>query len=209
MGAELTDLLRLERSQIGPAAETLVKAFHTYPLLQNPFPDEAQRHRVGNYFHLYSLHYGIRYGEAYAASPNLEGVAIWIPSTALPMTLWRMIRAVPLSVLFGLGRSGAARIRHVGDFIDAAHKRLAPFEHWYLQVIGVDPQCQGQGHAGRLLGPMLARIDEERLPCYLETLVEKNVRLYEHFGFEVVEEAPIPKSSLTNWAMLRKAQQSA
>jgi ribosomal protein S18 acetylase RimI-like enzyme len=120
-----------------------------------------------------------------------------------------MIRAVPLSVLFGLGRSGAARIRHVGDFIDAAHKRLAPFEHWYLQAIGVDPLSQGKGYAGRLLRPMIARMDEERLPCYLETLVEKNVRLYEHFGFEVIEEAPIPRTNLTNWAMLRKARPSA
>jgi hypothetical protein len=51
---------------------------------------------------------------------------------------------------------------------------------------------------------MLARIDEAGLPCYLETLEEQNIRLYEHFGFTVAEESAIPETSLTNWAMLRE-----
>ena len=53
---------------------------------------------------------------------------------------------------------------------------------------------------------MLDRIDEAGLPCYLETLEEQNVRLYEHFGFVVAEESAIPRTNLTNWAMLREAR---
>lgn len=53
---------------------------------------------------------------------------------------------------------------------------------------------------------MLDRIDEAGLPCYLETLEEQNVRLYEHFGFVVAEESAIPGTNLTNWAMLREAR---
>jgi hypothetical protein len=53
---------------------------------------------------------------------------------------------------------------------------------------------------------MLARIDEAGLPCYLETLEERNVRIYEHFGFTVAEESAIPETNLTNWAMLRKVR---
>jgi hypothetical protein len=50
---------------------------------------------------------------------------------------------------------------------------------------------------------MLARIDKEGLPSYLETQEEKNVPLYEHFGFKVLEEVNIPDLDVTNWAMLR------
>jgi len=75
-----------------------------------------------------------------------------------------------------------------------------------LQVIGVDPQFQGKGYAGKLLEPMLARIDEEGLSCYLETQDEADVRLYEHFGFKVIEKSTIPETNLTNWAMLRNSQ---
>lgn len=97
-------------------------------------------------------------------------------------------------------------MRYFGEYIDAVHKRLAPFKHWYLLIIGVDPQFKGKGYAGKLLRPMFARIDEEGLPCYLETLGEKNVTLYEHFGFRMVEKSAIPETKLTSWAMLREVQ---
>lgn len=97
-------------------------------------------------------------------------------------------------------------MKYLGEYIDVMHKRLAPFKHWFLQIIGVDPEFQGKGYAGKLLRPMLSRIDEEGLACYLETLDERNVLLYEHFGFRVVEKATIPKTSLTSWAMLREVQ---
>ena len=96
-------------------------------------------------------------------------------------------------------------MKPVGDYIDAVHQRLAPFRHGFLQTIGVDPQFQGKGYAGRLLKPMLTRMDKEGLPCYLETLDEKNVPLYEHFGFRVLDESVIPGTELTSWAMLREA----
>lgn len=54
--------------------------------------------------------------------------------------------------------------------------------------------------------PMLARIDEEGLPCYLETLDGANVPLYEHLGFRKAEEAVIPQTDLTNCAMLKEAR---
>jgi ribosomal protein S18 acetylase RimI-like enzyme len=84
------------------------------------------------------------------------------------------------------------------------HARLAPFKHTYLQSLGVDPQFQGEGHAGKLLKHMLSRLDSTHMPCYLETAEEHNVRLYKHFGFRVVDESNVPGTSLTNWAMLRK-----
>ena len=204
MCADLQNLARLNKSHVGPAAEVLARAFRDYPLLRCSYSDESQRQRIAHYFFRYSLYYGIRYGETYATSPNLEGIAVWISSDNFPVTFWRTVRAVPVSVILGFGREGGGRMKYAGDYIDAMHKRLAPFKHWFLQTIGVEPRFQGQGYAGELLRPMLARIDEEGLPCYLETLDEKNVRLYEHFGFKVVEKAIVPKTSLTIWAMLRE-----
>ena len=206
MSAELRDLVQLNKPHIRAAAEVLSRAFRDYPLLQYSFADESKRERIARYFFRLNLHYGIRYGEAYAASPNLEGVAVWIPSDSHPVTFWRLIRSVPLSVIFGFGRYGGGRMKHPGEHMDAVQTRLAPFKHWFLQTIGVDPQFQGKGYAGKLLRPMLSRIDEEGLACYLETLDERNVLLYEHFGFRVVEKSTIPETELTNWAMLREVR---
>jgi len=202
----LKNLLQLNKSHIEPAAGILVRAFRDYPLLQDSFSDELQRRRVAPYFFRFSLYYGIKYGETYATTPNLEGVAVWIPSENFSVTFWRAVRSVPLSVILGFGREGGGRMKYLGEYINVMHKRLAPFKHWFLQTIGVDPEFQGKGYAGKLLRPMLSRIDEEGLACYLETLDERNVLLYEHFGFRVVEKATIPKTSLTSWAMLREVQ---
>ena len=204
MGTDLKDLVRLNKSHSKPAAEVLSRAFQIYPLLQYYFPDELERKKIAHYFLSFVVFSGIRYGETYATSPNLEGVAVWISSDNYPVTFLRLVRSVPLSAIFGFGMYGGFRMRRLGEHIDAIHNRLAPFKHWFLQTIGVDPQFQGKGYAGKLLKPMFARIDEEGLPCYLETLDEPNVPLYEHFSFKVIEKSTIPQTSLTNWAMLRE-----
>ncbi len=204
MNAELEDLLRLNKPHIKPAVRVLTEAFQNYPLLNYYYPDELAKKRIAHYFLSLELFSSIRYGEIYATSHNLEGVAVWIPSDKYPMTFCRLLRSVPLSVIFGLGRYGGNKMKHLSDYIDAVHQRLAPFKHWFLQTVGVKPQSQGRGYASKLIRPMLARIDEEGLPCYLETMSEHNVQLYEHLGFKVVDKSTIPKTNLTNWAMLSK-----
>jgi len=206
MVADLNGLVRLTKAQVKPAAEMMARVFQNYPLLQYYFPDELERKKIASYFVSVAVFSGIRYGEIYATSPNLEGVAVWFPPGNYPVTIWKLVRSVPLSVIFGFGRHGGGRMRQLNEYIDAVHRRLAPFKHWFLQVIGVDPQFQGKGYAGKLLEPMLARIDEEDLPCYLETFDEHNVSFYEHFGFKVIEKSTIPETDFTNWAMLRNSQ---
>ncbi|MFC1899545.1 GNAT family N-acetyltransferase [Chloroflexota bacterium] len=198
----------LNKSYVKQAARTLTKVFWNHPPLQYCYPDEAEREKVAPYFFSLSLSNGIRYGEVHATSPELEGIAIWLPSDNYPVTMWKLLRSVPLSDIFGFGKYGGSRMRGLGQHIDLVHSKQAPFKHLFLQAIGVDSQFQGKGYASKLIRPMLSRIDEEGLPCYLETLEEQNVLLYEHFGFEIVEESMIPKTSLTNWAMLRQGSLS-
>ncbi|MFC2024494.1 GNAT family N-acetyltransferase [Chloroflexota bacterium] len=200
------EIVRLDKSHGKHAVEVLVRTFWNHPPLQYYFPNELERESIAPYlFSLYILT-GVRYGEVYATSPNLEGIAVWLPSENYPVTSWRLLRAVPPAKVLGLARNGASRMRGFGQYLDAVHSRLAPFRHWYLQAIGVDPRFQGRGYAGKLLRQMLARIDEASLPCYLDTLEERNVQIYEHFDFAVVEESKVPETNLTSWAMLRKVR---
>ncbi|MDY6893197.1 MAG: GNAT family N-acetyltransferase [Chloroflexota bacterium] len=206
MDSSFDNLVKLDKSCIKPAVDVLVKAFWNYPLFLHYFPNEQQRANIAPYFLSFSVFSGVSYGEVYATSPNLEGVAVWMPSKNYPLSFWRFLRSIPLSVSIGFGRHRGARLQAAGSFIDSVHKRLVPYNHWYLEVLGVEPLFQKQGFSSRLLRPMLARIDEEGLPCYLETLDEQDVSIYEHFGFKVIEKADIPRTGLTNWAMLREAR---
>jgi ribosomal protein S18 acetylase RimI-like enzyme len=147
---------------------------------------------------------GIKYGEVYATSNNLEGIAVWFPSNNYPITFWKMLRSVPISKIFGFGKLGASKLKSFNEHIENIHRQHVPFKHWFLQAIGVTPRLHGKGYATKLLNPMLNRIDKEDLPCYLETILEKNVSLYEHFGFKTIDKSNIPETPLMNWAMLRK-----
>lgn len=75
---------------------------------------------------------------------------------------------------------------------------------WYLYDLAVRPQYQGKGGASRLLRPMLAYFDRIGANCYLETHDAKNVAMYEHFGFAIVEFPTLPHSELRHYAMQRK-----
>ena len=54
-----------------------------------------------------------------------------------------------------------------------------------------------------LLNPMLKRIDDEKLPIWLETNLKRNVIFYEHFDFNILEEIIIPNTNIVNWFMIR------
>jgi len=180
----------------------LARAFQDDPLSSYFFPNTSQRERMQCYAFEFMLRFSISYGEVYTTSPNLEGSAAWLPSDN-DVTLWRIIQQGGLLLYFKFGRESASRQFTVFTFITSIHKRHAPFRHWYLALIGIAPSFQGKGYASTLLRPLLARLDGEHLPCYLETQNEKNVPIYQHFGFKVVEEATIPGTEIRNWAMLR------
>ena len=63
---------------------------------------------------------------------------------------------------------------------------------------------QGKGYARSLLRAMLGRIDNERLPCYLETQNQSNLPIYRHYGFKVIKDVIIPGTKLHHWLMLRE-----
>jgi len=199
-------LLRLTLRERDAATAVLGRAFAEYELLRYYFQDKTQRRAVADTFGFIALSIGLKYGEVYASSEKLEGVAAWLPPGKAFFGGWQIIRSVPLSILFRFGRQGAGRLRAYGRYIDNVHRKLVPYPHWYLQIIGVDPANQGQGFSSRLLRPVLKRIDREQMPCYLETNTGKNVTIYRRFGFEVVSEDKIPGTEVTSFAMLRKVQ---
>ena len=60
--------------------------------------------------------------------------------------------------------------------------------HWYLAVLGTDPERQGEGIGRRVLRPVLEECDRLEMPAYLETGTERNVAFYTRHGFRVTDE---------------------
>ena len=60
-----------------------------------------------------------------------------------------------------------------------------PEPHWHIGPVGVRPELHGRGIGRILLETFLAEIDEQGAAAFLETDVDRNVVLYQHFGFTV------------------------
>ena len=205
MNSEIESIVPINKRQAEPAIEALKNAFKETYSVKYYLPNGVNREKAIRCFLSIGVQTGIKYGEVYATSSNYEGVAIWMYSDNLPITTWKMLGSVSPMAVLGFVRNGGLKMMRVGEYVEKAHKRLAPSKHWYLQTISVDPKFQGKGYAGKLIRPMLAKIDIQHLPCYLETFEEKNASIYERFGFKVIERSPIPQTPLENFAMLRDA----
>ena len=203
MASDLTDLLRLTKSQARMAGEMCGRAFQDVPMFVSLIPDDAVRKKTLHHLFEFVVRYGVLFGKVYAPSTNVEGVAVWLPSDKVNMTIWGVIRSGGMSLLTKVDRGILKRFQAVDAAILKTHNRLASFPHWYLALIGVEPVFQGRGYAKTLLEAMLTRIDGEHLPCYLETNTRKNVSIFKRYGFKVVEEFVISDTGIENWAMLR------
>ena len=85
--------------------------------------------------------------------------------------------------------------------VDRMHKKYAPEKHYYLDTLGVSPKYWNQGLASKLVKPFLQKAEKESKSVYLETMTERNVGMYEHFGFKNMEHAYFPKQDLSVWAL--------
>lgn len=59
--------------------------------------------------------------------------------------------------------------------------------HWYLPVMGVVPERQGQGLGTALMRPVLERCDATGVMAYLEATTERSRALYSRLGFEQMD----------------------
>lgn len=206
MSKDRLSTIRMQKSQIKSASEMFSRAMQEDPLFSYFIPDSSERKIKSKYILEGMIRYGAIYGEVHATSTSLEVAAIWLRSEKAKMSFWMMIRSMGLFWLFNyskVGRDVMSRMMSYINFSFSTHSRIAPYPHWYLWILGVDPKYQGKGYASTLLKPMFTRIDQENLPCYLETNNEKNIPIYQHYGFKLVEEILIPGTAIRNWVMLR------
>ncbi|WP_370086430.1 hypothetical protein [Ekhidna sp.] len=80
------------------------------------------------------------------------------------------------------------------------HRPAPPYlNFWFL---GVDPDRKGSGGVHDLKQGIFRLSEEKNLPILLETSVERNMRVYERFGFHVYHTWK-PSTDYTLWFMTR------
>ncbi len=174
----------------------LARSFDDDPLMTWMFPEGVGRRR--NLPRLFEalVRTALPLGEVYTTE-SLRGAAIWNPPGTFPLG-WRT------NAKMGLNMARLLRRRLVVCaaglmYFDTHHPREP---HWYLQMLGTDPQWQQKGVGSALLSGVLERCDATGERVYLEASKEKNIAFYARHGFAVTEEMKVPRGP-TIWAMWR------
>jgi ribosomal protein S18 acetylase RimI-like enzyme len=200
------DFRPLTLLDVEPAAQVLSQAFVNDPLCVYMLPGQNTRVKTLYKFFLVYGELNIRNNRGYGVGDPLQGVAYWkSPSQEnLSISVKSLGRVIPL--FFTLYFAGYMRGKPITAQIDALHKKHADEPHYYLDNLGVLPAAQGQKLSSKLLRPILQMADEQKVIAYTDTVTKSNVAIYEHFGFQCVEECAVKNTGVTIWALRRPAQ---
>ena len=183
-------------------SETLGRAFVDDPLTCFFLPDETQRPaKMPRLFKLL-FKLGLPHGACDVTS-GYEAAALWRPPDQWHIPFYQYITNGPDFV----GLFGVANGLRVMSAMDVIEKRHPKEPHYYLQAIGTDPAKQGKGFGGIVMRRQLAVADAKGLPAYLESSKEKNIPIYQSFGFEVTGEIRLPNGPMI-YPMWRKTRPS-
>jgi ribosomal protein S18 acetylase RimI-like enzyme len=121
---------------------------------------------------------------------GVEAVALWIPPGAPGMSPADEER-LPGIVEAACGPEAATRVLELLAAFEANHPHEPP--HFYLSLLGTDPDHAGHGHGLGLLADCLAEIDagEPAAPAFLESSNPGNIPRYERLGFRPTREVEL------------------
>ena len=204
MNNDLDDLYKLQKTDIKKAGEVLADAFKEDPIWVKFIKDnQIEAHRM-NYLFGCPILYALRYGKAYASSSNLEGIVAWSPDSTADMTLGRLIRSGVLKYGSKMGMKAIINMAKTFRPIEKDRKEhMKNTSYIYITIIGVKQKYQKRGFGGKILQAIFKEADKTHTPIYLETNTPQNVKMYEKYGFKVLNEIVLPRLDLPMWEMKR------
>lgn len=203
----MEELYHITKNDMPRAGAVLAEAFNDDPVWDKVFEGLPDREGKMKAFFEIPVRFCSTYGEAYASSPGLEGIAGWVPGETADMTVWRLLRSGALSSGLKLGTTFSKRIQPIFEPLEKDRRsHMEGRRYVYLQIIGVAPDHQGRGIGGKILRSLIAQCERSGLSIYLETQTEKNLGMYEKFGFRTVKEMTLPMIDVLSWEMVREPE---
>jgi ribosomal protein S18 acetylase RimI-like enzyme len=184
-------------SDIEPVSLMLARAFADDPVkLFLVGGKQLAPERVAPFFRVMQT-IQLPHGHVYTTDDH-AAAALWSPPGA-----WK----IPVSAI---ARHAGTLLKLYGwrflpnlTVLNDMEKHHPPEPHYYLEIIGTDPDQQGRGLGTALMTPMLERADREGVGAYLESTKESNLAFYARFGFTVTKELKHRRKGPVMWLMWR------
>lgn len=179
---------------------SLVRAFEDDPAINWILRQDRKRSEAFNtWFRLCLRKVSLPHDEVYTTD-DCSGAALWRPPGVLDIGFIDRLLLLP-DIIRVTGIRGFKRFSAFMTAVEEVHPRAS---HYYLQMLGVDPDHQGEGIGSALLEPVLHTCDRVRCGAYLETSKERNLGFYRRHGFALRGEIVPQPGGPRVWTMWRR-----
>lgn len=187
-------LLKLDRSFLLPAAQMFAEAFTDDPMFVYMLPEPEERRRALPVIFKGMLSVFIASGEVYATSENLEGIVCLsglnkekkgsmslssiFGMLSMPFSVARRVSLLPMMKRAAAMRRGVSEYRQFKkEFEDSV----------YIDLIAVAEKHRGRKFMSKMMHTVLSEAAGAGRRCALDTESERNISIYQHFGFKLVK----------------------
>lgn len=188
-------LYRVEKQDVEKLSSLLTECFQQDPLYLQLIPQADKRKKLLPELFSCDLDELFENCEIYADSPDLNGVIIVSDETEP----YNPLKYYAVELYYAL-KSGMYLIRddhslrtfwnfiRGKDYLNSVWtNNLHTDRRMHIVYFAVRPAMRGRGVATKLMHAVQQYADQRKLMVSLETHNEKNVRMYEHYGFRLFE----------------------
>ena len=83
-------------------------------------------------------------------------------------------------------------------------EQLVTDDFWYLSILGILPNYQGQKLGPALIKSTLEKTDKIGVPTFLETFTPRNMSFYQRLGYQDIASFHEPITDARYWIMVRQ-----
>jgi len=158
-----------------------------------------ERYSMVRWFHQRVVDYAVRYGRCWVIlssdKTRILGGVIWQSPFESGVKIGRMIKIGMASLPKIFGAITSITMLQIQDHLDKFENKLEPEPHWWIEIMGVEPDEQNQGFGSSVLQPIFREADRTRVKCVTCTPNERNIRFLERNGFELIDETLPPHNA--------------
>jgi ribosomal protein S18 acetylase RimI-like enzyme len=185
-------------ADVPPLTRMLARAFFDDPVAVWTCRSDAQRAPLLEGMYRTRLQHMLAQQEVWT-TPEHSSAALW----AAPGQWQTGFRQDAALLPYLLHPHILLRLPLLTSGLSAIRRRHPPTPHWYLSLLGTDPDAQGRGLGSALLEQRLKKCDSEGAGAYLESSKQRNVDFYARHGFRLTGELRLPRGPKL-WVMWRE-----
>jgi ribosomal protein S18 acetylase RimI-like enzyme len=173
------------KSHLSELTNVLSRAFYNDPYYVHIMPNDKKRISQIQWWMRILLKYTQKNGTIYVTA-DYAGIAMWLGPNNPTLDNIQLALAGLILYPFKIGIRSFINMLDVSTQWEKEHGKQNK-KHYYLMVIGVDPDVQRKGIGSQLMEDILTKADNEKLDCYLETVTSENLLFYQKHNFEIVK----------------------